>query len=152
MTKRNKSIFCVVGIACLLAAIIFTNIAMKIAMKKQSVISSMARARYAVNINIINGTASQTNQIPQSLALELANKIEEGSSIMVFEEKSVGFGTILLLDSNMETIADIWVLKYPLFQFIGVKQKFRAQLKLQHDLAGALGFTLQDYNPSVQGK
>ena len=146
MTKRNKSLFCVAGIACLLTAIILTNIAMK----KQSVISAMARARYAVNI--VNGTASQTNQIPQSLALELANKIEEGSSIMVFEEKSVGVGTIHLLDSNKETIAHIWVLKYPLFQFIGVKQKFRAQLKLQHDLAGALGFTLQDYNPSVQGK
>lgn len=110
----------------------------------------MARARYAVNI--INGTASQTNQIPQSLTLELANKIEEGSSIMVFEEKSVGFGIIHLLDSNMETIAHIWVLEYPLFQFIGVEPKFRAQLKLQHDLAGALGFTLQGYNPSVQGK
>jgi len=146
MTKRNKSIFCVVGITCLLTAIIFINTAMK----KQSVSSSMARARYAVNI--INGTASQTNQIPQSLALELANKIEEDSSIMVFEEKSVGFGTILLLDNNMETITHVWVLKYPLFQFIGVKQKFRTQLKLQHDLAGALGFTLQGYNPSVQGK
>ena len=146
MTKRNKSVFCVAGIACLLTAIIFTNIAMK----KQSVISSMAQARFAVNI--INGTASQTNHIPQSLALELANKIEEGSSIMVFEEKSVGFGTIHLLDSNMETIAHLWVLEYPLFQFIGVKQKFRAQLKLQHDLVGALGFTLQGYNPSAQGK
>ena len=146
MTKRNKSLFCVAGVACLLTAIIFTNTAMK----KQSVISSMARARYAVNI--INGTASQTNQIPQSLTLELANKIEEGSSIMVFEEKSVGFGIIHLLDSNMETIAHIWVLEYPLFQFIGVEPKFRAQLKLQHDLAGALGFTLQGYNPSVQGK
>ena len=146
MTKRNKSIFCVVGIACLLTAIIFTNIAMK----KRSVILSLARARYAVNI--VNGTESQTNQIPQILALELANKIEEGSSIMVFDEKSVDFGTIHLLDSNMETIAHIWVLKYPLFQFIGVKQKFRAQLKLKHDLAGALGFTLQGYNPSAQGQ
>lgn len=146
MTKRNKSIFCVVGIACLLTAIIFTNIAMK----KRSVILSLARARYAVNI--VNGTESQTNQIPQILALELANKIEEGSSIMVFEEKSVGFGTILLLDSNMETIAHLWVLKFPLFQFIGEKRKFRTQLKLQYDLVGVLGFTLQDYNPSVQGK
>ncbi len=146
MTKRNKSIFCVAGIACLLTAIIFTNIAMK----KQSVISSMSQTRYV--INIIHGTASQTNQIPQSLALGLANMIEEGSSIMVFDEKSVDFGTIHLLDSNMETIAHIWVLKYPLFQFIGVKQKFRAQLKLKHDLAGALGFTLQGYNPSAQGK
>ena len=78
MTKRNKSLFCVAGIACLLTAIIFTNTAMK----KQSVISSMARARYAVNI--VNRTASQTNQIPQSLALELVNKIEEGSSVMIF--------------------------------------------------------------------
>ncbi len=146
MTKRNKSLFCVVGIACLLTAIIFTYTAMK----KQSVISSMARARYAVNI--INETTSQTNQIPQSLALELADKIEEDSSVMVFEEKSVDFGTIILLDSNMEPIAHVWVLKYPLFQFIGVEPKFRAQLKLQHDLAGALGFTLQGYNPSAQGK
>ena len=146
MTKRKKSLFCVAGVACLLTAIIFTTTAMK----KQSVISSMARARYAVNI--INGTASQTNQIPQSLTLELANKIEEGSSIMVFEEKSVGFGIIHLLDSTMETIAHIWVLEYPLFQFVGVEPEFRAQLKLQHDLAGALGFTLQGYNPSVQGK
>ena len=146
MTKRNKSLFCVAGIACLLTAIIFTNTAMK----KQSVISSMARARYAVNI--IHGTASQTNQIPQSLALELANKIEEGSSIMVFEEKSVGVGTIHLLDSNKETIAHIWVLKYPLFQFIGVRRNFRTQIKLQEDLAGALGFILQGYNTSVQGK
>ena len=146
MTKRNKSIFCVVGIACLLTAIIFTNIAMK----KRSVILSLARTRYAVNI--VNGMESQTNQIPQILALELANKIEEGSSIMVFEEKSVGFGTILLLDSSMETIAHLWVLKFPLFQFIGEKRKFRTQLKLQYDLVGVLGFTLQDYNPSVQGK
>ena len=146
MTKRNKSLFCVAGIACLLTAIIFTNTAMK----KQSVISSMARARYAVNI--INGTASQTNQIPQNLAIELANKIEKGSSIIIFEEKSVGFGTILLLDSNMETIANLWVLKYPLFQFIGVRRNFRTQIKLQEDLAGALGFILQGYNTSVQGK
>ena len=71
MTKRNKSIFCVAGIVCLLTAIIFTTIAMK----KRSVISSMAQTRYAVNI--INGTASQTNQIPQNLAIELANKIEK---------------------------------------------------------------------------
>lgn len=146
MTKRNKSIFCFASMACLLTVIIFTNIETK----KQSVISSLAKARYAVNI--VNGTAAQTNQIPQTLALELANKIEECSSIMVFEEKSVGFGTILLLDSNMETIAHLWVLKFPLFQFIGEKRKFRTQLKLQYDLAGVLGFTLQDYNPSVQGK
>ena len=146
MTKRNKSLFCVAGIVCLLTAIIFTNTTMK----KQSIISSVARARYAVNI--INETTSQTNQIPQSLALELADKIEEDSSVMVFEEKSVDFGTIILLDSNMEPIAHVWVLKYPLFQFIGVEPKFRAQLKLQHDLAGALGFTLQGYDPSVQGK
>lgn len=146
MTKRNKSLFCVAGIVCLLTAIIFTNTTMK----KQSIISSVARARYAVNI--INETTSQTNQIPQSLALELADKIEEDSSVMVFEEKSVDFGTIILLDSNMEPIAHVWVLKYPLFQFIGVEPKFRAQLKLQHDLAGALGFTLQGYNPSAQGK
>ena len=146
MTRRNKSVFCVVGITCLLLAIIFTNTEMK----RQYVISSMARTRYAVDI--INETTSQTNQIPQSLALELANMIEEGSSIMVFEEKSVGFGLILLLDSNMETIAHLWVLKYPLFQFIGVKRKFRAQFKLQHDIAGTLGFTLQGYNPSAWGK
>ncbi len=146
MTKRNKSLFCVAGIACLLTAIIFTNTTMK----KQSIISSVARARYAVNI--INETTSQTNQIPQSLALELADKIEEDSSVMVFEEKSVDFGTIILLDSNMEPIAHVWVLKYPLFQFIGVEPKFRAQLKIQHDLAGALGFTLQGYNPSAQEK
>lgn len=146
MTKRNKSLFCVAGIACLLTAIIFTNTTMK----KQSIISSVARARYAVNI--INETTSHTNQFPQSLALELADKIEDDSSVMVFEEKSVDFGTIILLDSNMEPIAHVWVLKYPLFQFIGVEPKFRAQLKLQHDLAGALGFTLQGYNPSAQGK
>ena len=146
MTKRNKSIFCVAGIVCLLTAIIFTTIAMK----KRSVISSMAQTRYAVNI--INGTASQTNQIPQNLAIELADKIEKGSSIIIFEEKSVCFGTILLLDSNMETIANLWVLKYPLFQFIGVRRNFRTQIKLQEDLVGALGFILQGYNTSVQGK
>ena len=146
MTKSNKSIFCVTGIVCLLTVIIVANIAMK----KRSVISSIAQTRYAVNI--INGTASQTNQIPQNLAIELANKIEKGSSIIIFEEKSVCFGTILLLDSNMETIANLWVLKYPLFQFIGVRRNFRTQIKLQEDLAGALGFILHEYNTSVQGK
>jgi len=146
MTKRNKSLFCVAGIACLLTAIIFTNTAMK----KQSVISSMARARYAVNI--INGTASQTNQIPQSLALELANKIEEGSSVMIFEEKSVCFGIILLFDDNMEPIVRLGVLNYPLFQFNGVQQESQTQLEIQCDLVGTLGFSLQGYNPSAQGK
>ncbi|MBR4654767.1 MAG: hypothetical protein IKO72_15535 [Kiritimatiellae bacterium] len=99
----------------------------------------MERARYAV----VN---SRTNQVPRSVALELAEKVRKGSSIRISQKKSVSYGSIFLLDSNMKPIARVGVLKYPLFQVNDIQSEHRIQFELQFDLVKAYGFSMRGYN------
>ena len=138
MTRSNRTLVYVIGTLILFVAMIFINAMLK----KRTVVSAMARTRYAVNL--IDGTTAQTNHIPQDVAQIIADKLKESSSIRIFGKKSVCFGIINLHDGDMQPIGSIGVLKYPLFQFDGIQHSFQAQLDVQYNLVGALGFNIQE--------
>ena len=56
------------------------------------------------------------------------------------------------LDEDRKAMTRIGVLEFPLFQFYDIQQESQTQIELQYDLAGALGFKLHGYNPSLQTK
>ena len=95
---------------------------------------------------------SQTNQISSDLAIELSDEIREHSTIRIIGKKSVDYGGIILLDEDRNAMIRIGFLEYPLLQFYDIKQDSRTQIELQYDLAGALGFKLHGYKPSLQMK
>lgn len=146
MTRFCKLSLYVVGITCLLVVIV----TIRTTTQKRIVSALVAQARYAVKR--ISDTKFQTNQIPPSVAIELSDIIRKSSSSKIMGKKSVCFGIINLLDSDMKPIVYLGVLEFPLFQFDGIEINFQSQLELQYDLAGALGFKLHGYNPSMQTK
>ncbi len=135
MTRFSKTTLCFTVAICLLVAMI----SLYTATKKRTVASLMERARYAV----VN---SRTNQVPRSVALELAEKVRKCSSIRISQKKSVSYGSISLLDSNMKPIVRVGVLKYPLFQVNDIQSEHRIQFELQFDLVSAYGFSMRGYN------
>lgn len=119
MTRRQKAILYVVGIPCLFAAMVSAYSTIK----TRAVASLVARARYAVNI--ISATESQTNQIPESVAQDLADIIRRQSNLRVFyQTKCVWFGSISLLDADMKPIVLIDVLDFPLFNSMMISLNF----------------------------
>lgn len=146
MTRFNKFALYVVGITCLLV----TMITIKKVAQKRAVAALIGRARYAVKR--INDTMSQTNQVSPHLAIELSDEIRKHSAIRIIGKKSVDYGGIILLDEDRKAMTRIGVLEFPLFQFYDIQQESQTQIELQYDLAGALGFKLHGYNPSLQTK
>lgn len=141
MTRFSKSTLYFTVVIFLLVAMI----SLYTATKKRTVASLMEHARYAV----VN---SRTNQVPQSVALELADKVKKCSSIRINQKKSVSYGSIFLLDGNMTPIARVGVLKYPLFQVDDLQSEYRVQFELQFDLVKACGFSMRGYNTLKQEK
>lgn len=133
MISPSKSVLYIVGIAFLLAV----SIVFFIASRKQTTASLVSQARYAVIIS--EDTVVQTNQIPDTVAIELAKRIMDESRIRVVGRKSVCFGRVSLLDKDMEQLAFVTVLKYPLLQFDAAQLDFKTQLELHFDFLGALG-------------
>ena len=110
---------------------------MYVTIKKRTIASLVERAQYAV---YVNATTSCTNHVPRDIALNLADKIRETSSMrLIYHIKSVGFGSIYLIDGDMKPLVRIGVFRYPIFEFN------RKQFDLQYDLVGALGFSIPDY-------
>ena len=128
MTRFSKSTLYFTVAICLLVVMI----SLYTATKRRTVASLMKCTRYAV-------VASRTNQVPQSVALELADKVQKCSSIRINQKKSVSYGSIFLLDGNMTPIARVGVLKYPLFQIDDLQSEYRVQIELQFDLVKAYG-------------
>ena len=133
MIRLNKPVLCFLGIACF----IVTIVSMYVTIKKRTIASLVERAQYAV---YVNATTSCTNHVPRDVALNLADKIRETSSMrLIYHIKSVGFGSIYLIDGDMKPLVRIGVFRYPIFEFN------RKQFDLQYDLVGALGFSIPDY-------
>ena len=133
MIRLNKSVSFFLGIVCFIALIA----SMYVTITKRAIASLVERVQYAV---CINATTSCTNHVPRDVAMHLAGEIRDKSSMrVIYQIKSVGFGSIYLLDSDMKPLVRIGVFRYPIFEFN------KKQFELHYDLVGALGFSVLDY-------
>lgn len=137
MTRHKSALLIIVGIVSLLAA----TISIYVTSKRRSVASLIARTRYAI---FFDGAMACTNPIPQNIALELANKVLEHSSVKILGKKSIDYGGVYLLDGYKKPILNIDILEYPLFEMDG------KQIELHYDLVGACGFSIPEYEIPVQ--
>ncbi len=133
MIKPNKTKLCFLGIICFIVMLV----PMYVTIKKRAIASLVEQAQYAV---YINATTSCTNHVPRDVALSLADEIRDNSSMrVIYQIKSVGFGSIYLLDCDMKPLVRIGVFRYPIFEFN------KKQFELQYDLVEALGFSILGY-------
>ena len=114
MIKPNKTKLCFLGIICFIVMLV----PMYVTIKKRAIASLVEQAQYAV---YINATTSCTNHVPRDVALSLADEIRDNSSMrVIYQIKSVGFGSIYLLDCDMKPLVRIGVFRY-MFALISLK-------------------------------
>ena len=137
MKKSYKRVFLAIGLFFLL----FLSHVIWQECKRKSMAMIVSRAHYAV---LTNGDSVQKKIIPAQVNEKVGSNIKARASVMMFGEKSVSYGKISLLDENLNPVAQIGILKFPLFTFNGT------QMKLNLDLVGTYGFTIQGYEPRIK--
>lgn len=137
MKESYKKMFLVIGFFSFL----FLSHVIWQECKRKSMAVIVSRAHYAV---LTNGDSVQRKKISAHVNEEVGNNIKAKASVKILGEKSVSYGKISLLDENLNPIAQIGILKFPLFTFNGT------QMKLNLDLVSAYGFSIQGYEPHIK--